>query len=51
MRGHIEKSHKAIDLPKGIHSDKETKEEPEYYKYYLRVSKLKTKGIDIDKLL
>ena len=31
--------------------NKEIKEEPEYYKYYIIVSKLKFKGIDIDKLL
>ena len=36
--------HKDIALAKGV------KEEPEYYKYYITVSKLKANGIDIDKL-
>ena len=43
LRGHIKNSHKDIDLVKGI--------ETEYYKYYIIFSKLKAKGIDIDKLL
>ena len=45
LRSHIKNSHKVIDLAKGV------KEEPEYYKYYNTVSKLKAKGIDIDTLL
>ena len=51
LRSHIKKCHKDMDLPKSIHSDTEIKEEPEYYKYYLIVSKLKAIGVDIDKLL
>ena len=49
-------SHKDIDLAGGINlrssfTDKEIKEESEYYKYYLKYCKLKAKGIDIDKFL
>ena len=40
-----------IDLTKGNYSANEIKEKPEYYKFYLLVSKLLAEGIDIDKIL
>ena len=45
LKSHIKSSHKDIDLAKCV------KEEPEYRKYYIIVSKLNAEGIDIDKLL
>ena len=51
LRYHIKNFHKNIDLARGIHPDKEIKEETEYYKFYLIYCKLKAKVIDIDKLL
>ena len=51
LRNHIKNSHKNTDLARGIHPDKEVKEETEYYKCYLIYCKLKAKGIDIVKLL
>ena len=40
---HVKNSRKDIDSPEGI--------EPEYYKYYFIVPKIKAKGVDVDKLL